>query len=312
MRPFVVPSLLLAAVLTGCGTEGVVAPGSATAPGAASPPTATTTAGPTAGPGEGMTKAPPFRVQYGGRELELHPYTYCLDSARVDGFEPASATVGAAAELRIHVPVRGLELEASMAQVLDGQARWDEQGRCPGRTFAAPVEDLGGGWFLLRPFGPPGTYEVDLFASGHGGDMAGALRWESPGSTAMPQPHARLALIADHDGRPDSYGLELEVGDLAATPARATARIQVTAGNGRSTTITPGPSAGTCEGDLFFTAPDRVAKDAAALGGFPFTTTVTLTIDGAVHTASAVYPDDEIEGNEPSVALTFDPPLPGL
>jgi hypothetical protein len=39
---------------------------------------------------------------------------------------------------------------------------------------------------------------------------------------------------------------------------------------------------------------------------------VTLTLDGRTYVATAVYPDDEIEGNEPSVGLQFTPGLPGL
>lgn len=65
-------------------------------------------------------------------------------------------------------------------------------------------------------------------------------------------------------------------------------------------------------GDLYFDHPDEPAKEAARLGDFPFTTTVTLTLDGHTYRATAVYPDDEIKGNEPSVALRFTPELPGL
>ena len=53
-------------------------------------------------------------------------------------------------------------------------------------------------------------------------------------------------------------------------------------------------------------------RPGSRLGEFPFTTSVTLTLDGRTYRATAVYPDDEIEGNEPSVALEFVPDLPGL
>jgi hypothetical protein len=39
---------------------------------------------------------------------------------------------------------------------------------------------------------------------------------------------------------------------------------------------------------------------------------VTLTLDGRTYRATAVYPDDEIKGNEPSVSLQFVPKLPSL
>jgi hypothetical protein len=88
----------------------------------------------------------------------------------------------------------------------------------------------------------------------------------------------------------------------------------VTAASGRSMTFAAEQSADRCRsgGDLYFDRPDDFAKRAAGLGDFPFTTTVTLTLDGRSYVATAVYPDDEIEGNEPSVALQFDPELPGL
>jgi hypothetical protein len=144
--------------------------------------------------------------------------------------------------------------------------------------------------------------------------MVATLRWQTPADGPMPEPSARLALIADNDGRPDSYGLELAVDDLATTPDRATAEIEVTAGNGRSLTFRAEQSKNRCRsiGDLYFDRPDRPAREAAGLGGFPFTTTVTLTLDGRTYRATAVYPDDEIKGEEPSVALDFVPSLPGL
>jgi hypothetical protein len=101
---------------------------------------------------------------------------------------------------------------------------------------------------------------------------------------------------------------------VRAAPADVSAEIEVTAASGRSMTFAAEQSADRCRsgGDLYFDHPDDLAKQAAGLGDFPFTTTVTLTLDGRSYVATAVYPDDEIEGNEPSVALQFDPELPGL
>ncbi|WP_377320616.1 hypothetical protein ACFJIY_16440 [Pimelobacter simplex] len=315
MRPLAVPALLLTVVLTGCGTEvpsagraPAAAPGATTSPAA----TATTTAGPTAGPmaggGPGITAPPPFRVRYGARELVLHPHTYCYGGGCVDGVVTEPPEVGSAAELLVHVPVRRFRLEVSLTEVRPGR-----QGRrsCTGRQMTAPADDLGGGWYRIRPFGPAATYDVGLFATGRG-DMFAQVRWTTPAAGPMPTPAAQLALIADHDGRPDSYGLELSVSGLDRTPRRATAQVEVTAGNGRRTTITAQRQRGSCVGDLWFGAPDEVARAAARLGGFPFTTRVTLVLDGVRHVATAVHPDDEVAGNEPYVALAFTPPLPGL
>lgn len=309
MRPLAAPALLLAVLLTGCGTEEPTAGRApAAAPGATTSPTATTTAGPTPAGGSRIEAPPPFRVRYGGRELVLHPHTYCYGNGCVDGVVTEPTDVGSPADLLVHVPVRRFRLEVSLTEVRPGQ---QSRRSCAGRQMRAPVEDLGGGWYRIRPFGPAATYDVGLFASGHG-DMAGEVRWTTPSAGPMPTPAAQLALIADHDGRPDSYGLELSVSALDRTPRRAAAQVEVRAGNGRRTTITAQRQRGACVGDLWFGAPDEVARAAARLGGFPFTTRVTLTLDGVRHVATAVYPRDEIAGSEPYVPLAFTPALPGL
>lgn len=275
-------------------------------------PTVTRTSGAQPDGIPGSDPPAPFRVRYDGQELVLHPHTYCL-GACVDGVALDAPEVGSPAELQVYVPVEEFTLSAH-ARELTREPRPNQpsfDASCGGRTFALPVEDLGEGWYAVRPAGPAAHYEIDLFAQG-GGDMIASLRWWTPADRALPEPSARLALIADHDGRPDSYGLELAIDELAETPARAHAEIEVTAGNGRSLTFEATQAKGSCrsEGDLYFDGPDEPAKAAAGLGGFPFTTTVTLTLDGRVHQATAVYPDDEIEGNEPSVLLEFSPELP--
>jgi hypothetical protein len=274
-------------------------------------PTVTSTSGGEPG-GIPGNPPPPFRVRYDGQELVLHPHTYCL-GACVDGIATNPPEVGSPARLQVYVPVEEFTLSA-YARELTSEPRPNQPSfefTCGGRSFALPVEDLGDGWYAVRPAGPAAHYEVELFAQG-GGDMIANLRWRTPADQAMPEPSARLALIADHDGRPDSYGLELAIDDLAETPRHAVAEIEVTAGNGRSLTFEATQSKDACRsaGDLYFDGPDEPAQAAARLGGFPFTTTVTLTLDGRVHRATATYPDDEIEGNEPSVDLEFTPELP--
>lgn len=306
----ILAGLLLLLALTACGHEDDTArddssptgPPGPPGPAAGAPsPTATTTHGsPTKG------GPPPFRIQYDGKELALAAHTYCYRNGCVDGVIQEPVDIGSPGELRVFVPVPEFELETFLHEATGRTAD-----PCGGRGFAAPVEDLGDGWYLLRPFGPAGTYDLELFASG-GGDMVGAVRWTTPAAGPSPTPSARLALIADNDGEPDSYGLELSVDDLESAPADASATIEVTAANGRSLTFDATRATDTCQGPdtVYFDGPDAKAKEASRLGGFPFTTTVTLTLDGVVHTATATYPEDEIEGNEPSVALEFEPALP--
>lgn len=58
--------------------------------------------------------------------------------------------------------------------------------------------------------------------------------------------------------------------------------------------------------------PDAKGLEAASLGKGPFTYIVEVVLDGERYTAKAVWPKDEIKGNEPSVALDFSPDLPAL
>jgi hypothetical protein len=303
-----VSTMLLAA----CGQEGLTAvdPPSATPNGPA--PTATTTAGVRH---RGADGPPPFRVRYDRQELVLHPHTYCYANGCVDGVVADPPDIGSPAEIQVYVPVEEFALYVH-ARELTSPPRPDDpffNATCGGRSFEMPVEDLGDGWYSVSASGPAALYDVELFAQG-GGDMIGSLRWRTPSTGPMPVPSARLALIADNDGEPDSYGLELAVEDLAETPTDVSAEIEVTAANGRSMTFAAEESVDRCRsaGDLYFDRPDGPARKAAGLGDFPFTTTVTLTLDGRTYRATAVYPDDEIEGNEPSVALQFVPGLPGL
>lgn len=308
------PTMLLLAACGQDGRDGLTAvdPPSASLSGPA--PTATTTGG-VRHDVTGQDGPPPFRVRYDRQELVLHPHTYCYGNGCVDGVIADPPDIGSPAEIQVYVPVAEFALTVQAREVTGPPRPGDPSSStatCGGRSFEMPVEDLGDGWYAVRAFGPAAHYDLELFAQG-GGDMIGNLRWRTPVAGPMPTPSARLALIADNDGEPDSYGLELAVDDLAATPTDASAQIEVTAANGRFMTFAAQRSEGRCQsaGDLWFDRPDDLAKRAAGLGDFPFTTTVTLTLDGNTHVATAVYPDDEIEGNEPSVALEFVPALPG-
>ena len=252
--------------------------------------------------GTGLTTPPPFRLQYDGQELVLRPHTWCYDNGCVDGASPAPPSVGNPAVIRVRVPVEDWDLVATFTPV--GQ-------RCGRQQTVEPAEV--DGWYLLEPAGRSGHYDVDLFAQG-GGDMVARFRWAAPTDGAPPIPKATLALIAEHDGAADSYGVELTLENLADTPRSAAARITVTAANGRSLTFDARRAERGCwpEGTVHFDGPDAKGRAAAALGDFPFHYTVDVTINGATYRSSADYPADELRGNEPSVALEFTPALPAL
>lgn len=120
------------------------------------------------------------------------------------------------------------------------------------------------------------------------------------------------------DGDVDSYGIEFYINNLAESPDQVDATITVTAAGGESLAFEPTPASlapegcQAVEGQLFWGGPADKGLEAATLGEPPFTYTVELILDGVRHQATAIWPDDETPGNEPSVSLTFDPALPAL
>lgn len=121
-------------------------------------------------------------------------------------------------------------------------------------------------------------------------------------------------MLADNDGQVDSYGVELQAGNLARTPSEASATVTVRAENGEAVTFEATRSKQKClpEGTVYWDGPDAKGLATAALGEGPFTYEVELVLDGVRYVATATWPDDEIVGNEPSVALDFTPDLPAL
>lgn len=180
-----------------------------------------------------------------------------------------------------------------------------------GRDQFAPLEATGDGEFVLGPAGHADTYDVTLFGRGDG-DLFVTFRWTTPTDGPLPQPKARVAVLADHDGRVDSYGVELSLSNLASTPSKSAARITVTASDGDSLAFKAKQSRRECfpEGSVYWDRPDIKATRLQELGEGPFTYKVELNLDGIRYVATATWPDDQIPGNHPSVSLDFAPELP--
>ncbi|GAA2981093.1 hypothetical protein JOD63_002690 [Microbacterium terrae] len=245
---------------------------------------------------------PPFTIRYDDTELVLPATSWCYGNSCADGYDMHPPSVGSPDEVFVFVPVAGFEtLSASQRSSGD----W-----CAARTVEAEVTDLGDGWWSVHPQGAAGTWTLDFFAGGDGGgDMAASVAWDTPADQPLPEPEASVVVIADHDGEPDSYGVELRVWNLAETPVDAVAEITVTAADGESLTFEATRDTDCAgEGALYFDGPASAGLEAAALGDFPFTYDVTLTIDGAEHTASGVYPDDA-PPQDLAVPLEFSPAL---
>jgi hypothetical protein len=251
-----------------------------------------------------LDSPPPVTVRSTDRSIDLLAWTYCYGNVCADGAPPAEPLdVGNPEEVVVEFPLPGWSFTASFRPTGD---------EC-GREQEMPLDPTGDGVFLLRPAGHADTYDVTLFGRGDG-DLFVTFRWTTPSDGPLPAPEARLAVLADHDGRVDSYGVELQVTNLARTPREASATITVRAETGQAVSFDASRAKGTClpEGTIYWDGPDQQGLAAASLGDGPFAYEVELVLDGERYLAFANWPADEIVGNEPSVALEFTPDLPAL
>ncbi len=250
---------------------------------------------------------PPVVVTGENAPIALEAWTYCFGTACVDGMPPAQpADVGSPAVVIIEFPLDDWSFEAEFVVTAGGE--------CP-RRQSVPVEQTAPGQYLLEPAGHADAYDVTLFGRGDGGggDLFVTFRWTTPADGPMPLPEARIAVLADHDGQVDSYGIELELSDLAVTPREASAEVTVTAADGESLSFSATRAPGCmAEGTVYWDGPDEAGLRAAMLGPAPFTYLVEVVLYGTQHAATAAWPGDQIAGYEPSVSLEFDPPLPAL
>jgi hypothetical protein len=247
---------------------------------------------------------PPVTVRFFDQSIDLHAWTYCYKNGCADGSPPRNPPeVGDPEEVVVEFPLSGWSFNASFSPAGD---------EC-GRIQTVPLEPTNDGEFMLRPAGHADTYDVTLFGRGNG-DLFTTFRWTTPTDGPLPKPRARLAVLANHDGAVDSYGIELHVSNLAQTPRKAAARITVQASNGDALTFNAKRARGGClpEGTVYWDGPDEKGLAATGLGDRPFTYKVELTLDGERYSAHATWPDDEIRGNEPSVSIDFTPSLPAL
>jgi hypothetical protein len=211
--------------------------------------------------------------------------------------------VGDPGEVGVEFPLSGWSFKASFSPA---------RKEC-GRVQTVPLEASGDGDYVLRPAGYADTYDVTLMGRGNG-DLFTTFRWTTPTDGPLPKPRARLAVLANHDGTVDSYGVELEVTNLARTPGKTSATITVQASNEHALTFKAKRARGRCfpEGTVYWDGPDDQGLAATDLGDRPFAYKVELMLDGVRYVARATWPDDEISGNEPSVSLDFTPNLPAL
>ena len=185
------------------------------------------------------------------------------------------------------------------------------------------------GSHLLEPAGRAGTYDVIITGSG-GGSLSAQFRWTTPVDGPLPEPEALLAVVTtDRRGRVDSYGVGLEISNLAATPRTSAATVTVTSSDGKVTTLVGERESGNprrpprpaVEGSVYWDSPrveptrkfEPIPESAVnAIGLPPFRYDVEVVLDGVRHLATARWPDEELPDDQPRVRLQFAPPLPAL
>jgi hypothetical protein len=252
-----------------------------------------------------MADPPRFHVLTEDGQVALRPWTicgpgYCADGAPDDDH---LVDVGRVDHLDFGFDLSGWQFRDVTFRELTRD--------CP-RAITVPATRTGERTFRVDPAGPPGRWAVDIFGRGPGGDAVTTVEWTTTRrGPDGPAPTGVAAVVADHDGRLDSYGVELSLTGLDAAYGDATASITVASDDGEEVTIPLRRSGGcTYEGHLFFTASEARGQQAAALGDAPFTYSATVQLGGVSHTGTASWPDDVVPGNEPNVALAWDPPLP--
>lgn len=299
----VVAIVTLLTVACGGSEEGGSAESTSSSPPTTAPRSTTTSSA----PDPGMVQAPPaVTVQGAGDPVELEAWTFCFRTGCADGLPPVTPQdVGATDQVRVSFPLDDWTFEAGFAAA----------GVDCARQQSVALERSDDGSFVVEPAGRAGTYDVTLTGRGEHGDLFVTFRWTTTTDGPLATPEARTAVLADHDGVLDSYGVELYLSNLATTPAEASATITVTSAEGVERTLTPTRAVAECfpEGSVTWNGPNDAGKEAAeALGRGPYTYEVEVTLDGVVHRATATWPDDVVEGEEPSVSLRFEPPLPAL
>ena len=173
--------------------------------------------------GEGY--GPPITLDLDGERIDLDPWTTCYGNGCADGApRPPYVDVGQRDAVPFSFPDAGWTFEATF--------RTDDYDDCP-RAITVPVRKTGDRTFAVTPAGPPRRWLVDVFGRGPGGDVITTFTWTTRDAGALPGPATgSAAVLADHDGELDSYGVEIFVQDLVRQPGQASATVTVTSAGG--------------------------------------------------------------------------------
>lgn len=253
------------------------------------------------------TFSPPmFHVLTDDGQISLRPWTICYIGGCADGGpSDTPPRIGGPEALVFGFDVPGWTFDHVTFR------EHGTRGGC-GRSLTVPAETTGERTFRVPPAGPAGDWDVDIFGRGPDGDAVTTVRWETPADGTLPEAASgSAAVLADHDGALDSYGVELFLSDLDRRYADASATIAVTSATSGSVTLPLGrPDECTDEGGLSFRAGDDLGRRATGIGEGPFTYEVALVLGGTTYVGTGTWPDGTSPEIEPAVPLAWTPALP--
>jgi hypothetical protein len=155
--------------------------------------------------------------------------------------------------------------------------------------------------------GPAGTYRVEFFGRGAGGDGSWALELTTtePGTVAPPSAQVLWYPAAEEFDQETSFSVLIS--NVFGRPPSVSADITVTAGNGATGDFPLIPAISGCDGEIGFDSDPTLTNAIVDLGPPPYEITITANIDGAVVTSDpVVWPDDFPENSNESARVEAD------
>jgi len=300
-------------VLAGCGAESFNPEPRAVEPSDANAATERST-GPSVGAAR-LHKAPAVTVTHGDTTLTLEPWTTCWSGPSsgycADGMPPEEPPdLGTVTDdITVDFPVPGWDFTAVFR---------DPGGHC-GVSIQFELAAAGLNRWTLPGVGPAGAYEVYVSGRGPEGDVHVTFAARTTADGVMPPPSADLAVVYDIDGVPMLQGPATLGLDLLANPeTQPTASVQVTAADGRRTSLDLAPAAQEClnvgsvqlgEGGALEPQTADLVEATERFGPAPYDICVDLQLDGTTHVAQLRNPDD-LDPESATLRPLFSPPLP--